>query len=622
MILTFLGLLFMAGVDLPSLSSGAVVMEDKEVFRMTSTTSGELSVSKTVLVLDEQGLSSAVFYLYCDTFRSLKSFSGTVQASGQPKPKKLKKDDLYDIALSEGLVDDGKRYVYEPEGHYPLTVHYEYKVSYQKGISTFPVFFPLNHTDEAVLGASYTLDVPEGYAIKSLASGVEYAKETAKGRDLHTWTLKSHDPIVSEDMMPPIAELLPYVYCSPEELNLAGYKGMQRDWKELGEWVWNLLDGTGELSEEEIARVHELTAGCKTDFEKLSTLYAYLRERTRYVSIQLGIGGLKPIKAKEVSRMGFGDCKGLSRYLQSLLAAVGVNSTYYLINTSSADVLPGYASTNQFDHVMLAVPMKELSDTVWVECTNPSYPLGYRHESAAGHEVVLVKETGGELVRIPAYADTLSQKRRYADIVLDADGTAQMDMRLELCLDLMESYLNMKDWREDDRKKRLAGGICGNPWGLSVTGVTDNFSEYQTKGRDFVPRMEIDYSLVSTSYANVNGNRIFVPINPYPKATSLQKGKRHNEVYRGYGLLLEDIVTLHIPDGYAVESLPSSVDLNTEWGQFSSKAELMADGKTIRIRQTLTLHPFRAPASSYSSYADYFRKVNRQYVTNLVLTKQ
>jgi hypothetical protein len=44
-----------------------------------------------------------------------------------------------------------------------------------------------------------------------------------------------------------------------------------------------------------------------------------------FVSIQVGIGGWKPIQPL-VDRLGYGDCKALTNYTKALLAAVDVPS--------------------------------------------------------------------------------------------------------------------------------------------------------------------------------------------------------------------------------------------------------------------------------------------------------
>ena len=624
MSLSFILAAFLAAFPAPK-EPDAVVKEDREVFRLTSDTAGEWTVSRTVVVHAKGGLGAAAFYFSGDSFHTLKSFSGTVTPANA-KPLKIKMSDLESLSLGESLVDDGIDYAYVPSGHYPLTVHYEYKVSFHKGLSSFPTFIPVDSDNVAVEASSYTVDVPEGYPIKYAASKAEYRLTTEKGRDLHIWEVNDFQPLVAEHRMPPARELIPYVYVSPEVINLGGFPGMQRDWKELGAWLATLQDGSMELSEEEKARVRELTAGCTTPLEKLAVLYGHLREHTRYVSIQLGIGGLRPAPAREVSRMGFGDCKGLSNYLRALLAAVDVPSDYFIINTARPDVLPGYASVGQFDHAMLAVPLPELQDTVWVECTNPAVPLGYRHEDAAGHEVLLVKDGGGELVRIPAYPDSLSVLRRRIDVTLSADGSATLAARQERCLDYVDEVLSFRDLSPRKQSTWLTSYLKIQPEDVQVTGVTDNFADYPVRGHDFVPEMDIDYAFRSGVYANVSGSRIFVPLNPFAQALQFQKGERVNEFYRRYPVRQEDMFRVHLPEGYRLEGVPEAVSLDTAWGSLEASARLVTEGgvpggQVLEVRQVLVLKAVRAPASDYPSYRDFARAVNRAFSATAVLVK-
>ena len=78
-------------------------------------------------------------------------------------------------------------------------------------------------------------------------------------------------------------------------------------WQKYGEWQYRLLDERDLLTEPFRAKLHELTANCATDRDKVKAIYDYLAKTTRYVSIQLGIGGLQPIAAADVCRTGFGE---------------------------------------------------------------------------------------------------------------------------------------------------------------------------------------------------------------------------------------------------------------------------------------------------------------------------
>ena len=54
-----------------------------------------------------------------------------------------------------------------------------------------------------------------------------------------------------------------------------------------------------------------MTTGLDTR-EKIRVLYRYLQQNHRYISVQVGIGGMQPISASAVYTNGYGDCKGLS----------------------------------------------------------------------------------------------------------------------------------------------------------------------------------------------------------------------------------------------------------------------------------------------------------------------
>ena len=147
------------------------------------------------------------------------------------------------------------------------------------------------------------------------------------------------------------------------------------NWQTYGAWQYQLLNGRDQIPPTLKEELQRRTANCNTTYEKIAAVYQYLASTTRYVSIQLGIGGLQPIAAADVHRTGFGDCKGLSNYMRAMLTELGIPSTYTVISTTSRRLLADFASANQNNHVILQVPLP--NDTLWIECTNPTLPLGY-----------------------------------------------------------------------------------------------------------------------------------------------------------------------------------------------------------------------------------------------------
>ncbi len=600
----------------------AAINDFSEVFKMDSPTSGTDKVHKSVTVFNEDGLLSASFVAFTDAFRSVGSFSGEVVLANGKKVK-LSKKDLSFSSMSLGIADDSYAVYLTPVFNYPFTVTYDYTIEYRDGIVIFPIFQPLLQDNVSLKSASYTLMVPPGTEISEHSVHLDYSFEFDSKRDIHKWTIKDMAPLVDEHLMKFDSDFLPMLYAVPVEFSYGGIKGRQSDWKELGAWLNSLQDKADDLPESEIAKVKELTAGADSEFETVSRLYSYLKEKTRYVSIQLGIGGYRTLPASHVVKTGFGDCKALSNYMKSMLKVAGIESNYYVIHMDREDFFGNLPSPGQMNHAMLAVPLKENGDTLFVECTNPSFPLGYRHSSCARHEILLLDGEGGQKVRIGGYPDSLSRKTREARIALREDGSAHIDIKDKRMLDYSEALVNFSSRKPEDQVKFLIRDWMLQPENVKIDRISDNFDRYPEYGRDFVPEAEVDFSMESRNYASKNGDRLFFPVNPLAKSFYYQRSERVNRIYRKEAFTLVDDYSVVIPEGYKVESLPADASFESVWGSFKSSVKVdEIDGTILHINQTLVVPCFDEPASEYPSYRDFSKKINKLYSAKIVVSKR
>ena len=481
----------------------AVILSYDMTFDMASQSSGTMKACRKVLVMNRKGLASALFNVYTDSFRSLSSFSGRIEAGGKTL-RKLKSSDLNTVLLADGMATDAFVSFYEPNAPYPFTVEYEYEVSYRKGFVSFPAFIPVSAPDVSIVQASYTLSVPSQTQIQYNASA-EPVKSADGKKDIYSWRFDGYSGYVYEHLMPDVLDFVPYVYSGPVAFEYAGTSGSLSDWKDLGVWLYGLQKGLVTVPAELKTKVEALTSGLDSDRAKIKTLYDYLRENTRYVSIQLGIGGFRPFPVETVYKTGFGDCKALSVYMQALLDVAGIKSDYLIVNTDEKDLLAGFHTPGQMNHAMLCVPME--SDTLWIECTNPRYPLGYRHDAIAGHQVVLVKEDGGELVRVKSYPDSLRLRSESVEVRLDADGRASCKGSRRLLLDNAEAYIGFRTLDSKAQFNAIMSGNSLNPTDFSITSVNDNFNDWvnMKPGEEYVPEVTVGYAYDVTERHQVTG---------------------------------------------------------------------------------------------------------------------
>ena len=580
-----------------------------------STSSALRKESYTITILNEKGRDAAHFFCVCDKFTSLRKFSGEITDANGKVIRKIKKSDLQMSEYSSGLTSDDYTYYYECNlPRYPLTIKYEWEVKYKDGLICYPTFRPQKAYNQSVVNATYRLYTPAGnparYRMVNMKAEVKQ-EVTSKGDIL---TEVSSGPMTAIEYEPfglSFAERLPRIHFSPKLFTFDGTQGDMSSWQSYGIWQNSLLTGRDQLAEPIKLKLRELTAGCNTPREKVQVVYNYLAETTRYVSIQLGIGGLQPIAASDVCRAGFGDCKGLSNYTHAMLKELGIPSVYTVISTDNERLLPDFSSVDQMNHAILQVPLPE--DTLWLECTNPQLPFGYVHSGIAGHDALLITKEGGIMCRLPSYPDSLNTQTTSASVTLTPTGGAKIKASGISRLFQYESMAGITRLEPSHRKDYLRSGI--NLIQANINNIQIN------EAKEVIPMIDIQYTIETEQYGNKTGNRLFIPANIFRKGfTTPDLKQRVQDIHINYGYLDTDSICLQIPEGYTIESLTKTCQVTSSFGSFSSS--LMIKDKEICIIHRLLMHRGIYPKEIYKDFLEFRKQIAAQYSSKIILKKE
>lgn len=591
----------------------AEIIRYDKVLSVTSATEAKLVVTERIRVNSENGADLAIFTYSTDRYNVISSFSGKIDAGGKTI-KKLRQSDIETVKFSDSFADDSYVNYYRPVSTYPYEVEYNYTISMKNAIAVYPSFFPLFRANVSLHEASYEIDVPSGTEIQYRSSQEPLVENTPR-QDVYKWIVKDIPAFRKEAGMPDAESFLPFVYVCPLEFSYLGYKGSQSSWKSVGRWLYDIFPQDSSLPDGLVAKIRESVADCNSDLEKLRALYNFLRDNTRYVSIQLGIGGFAPASPSEVFRTGYGDCKALSYYMKMMLAELGINSEYTIVDTDSRTLRRGFSSIGQMDHAMLCVPMQ--NDTVWVECTNPRVPLGFRTSSIAGHQNVLIKEDGGELVRAAGYPDSLRVSTDVMEVNLAGDGSARVKVNRTRVLDDAMPYVEFNTLEKKTADRMLTSAFNCHADNVSLDSFKDNFMDYA--GGDYVPEVHLGYSFTTGTLAKLAGDRIIVPVSVFKKGLSYQRSKREYD-YTGFsGEKIVEICTFTVPEGFLIETVPENVNVNCQFADYSMIYEVKDNAVTVSF--SFKMKPFHIKAEEYSSYREFVKDFNKSVATDIVLKR-
>ena len=123
----------------------------------------------------------------------------------------------------------------------------------------------------------------------------------------------------------------------------------------------------------------------------------HMEPRKFTVSIQLAIGDFRTFPADFVHEKKYGDCKGLSNYMETCLKAIDIKNYSSGINEGQdkSAVAPSLPQ-DAFNHQVLCVPL--VNDTVWLECTSNYNDFGHHGNFTENRHALLLTEQAGILV--------------------------------------------------------------------------------------------------------------------------------------------------------------------------------------------------------------------------------
>ena len=571
-----------------------------------------------ITILNENGDKWAEFAEYYDKLREINSVEGYLYDANGKQLKKMKFKDLQDFSGTgeSSLVEDNRikshNFYYRV---YPYTIEYNIEIRYNHTMF-FPDWVPAGGEKLSVEQSHFSIICPSDYQLryKEFNYSGEPVVTTEKSKKITTWGATNIPAIVKEAACPRWHELTTMVITGPTDFQLGDYKGNMNTWQDYGKFLYALKSGRDNLPDNIKQQVHKLTDGITDVKKKISVLYEYMQKNTRYISIQLGIGGWQPFDATEVAKKGYGDCKALSNYMFSLLKEAGIRSDYTLIHSGDdQNYMTDDFPSNQFDHVILFVPLEK--DTVWLECTSQTLPAGYLSAFTADRYALAVEENGGKLVHTPRYGlkDNLQVRKLTATLSDDASLLIQVNTTYEGTE--QDDVHDMINYLSKDKVKEYLQKKLDFP-----TYELDKF-DYK-ENRSMTPDVEEKLDLYVSNYATITGKRLFIT----PNVMSRSYTKLRAEEERKFDIVLHDeykhvdSVEIEIPKGYEIESPAQPVSIDTKFGKYSSTTTLV--GNKIFYYRLREQYSGTFPAKDYADLVKYYDSIYKADRNKIVFVKK
>ncbi|MBA7545556.1 hypothetical protein ES705_37925 [subsurface metagenome] len=450
----------------------------------------------------------------------------------------------------------------------------------------------------------YSPDIVSKYGqLEDLPSKfLEEAKKTVTHEQItYSWEIENYPAEEYEPYAPPVYERSPHLLVSPTEFTFEAYGGSMNSWEEYGKFIYNLNYGRDNLPVETKELVRNLTSDLESDIEKAIVLYEYLQENTRYVSIQIGIGGIQPFSAEVVDENGYGDCKALTNYMKSLLKEAGIESYYSLIRARPRQYrMDTSFVSSPFNHAILYLPLEK--DTLWLECTSQTLPFGFLGDFTDDRFSLVITEEGGKLVKTRKYGihDNIRRTKASVEIYPDGDGQAQVSTIYRgLEYDKIIGLLNADYERQKDYLYHKH---------IDIPDFKIRSFKYE-EDRSVNPSASEYFDLELINYASKSGSRLFIPLNLMNCQEDIPRkdSRRINPIRIDREYIHYDTIEYIIPEGYIIEHMPTGDTIDYDFGYLAYSVS-QADDKVLYLRR-FEQYRNEYPKEKYDDYIEFCRKI-------------
>lgn len=591
----------------------AVVRVDETVWEIKSQAEAIMKSRLVVTVLNEKGEEEhGELRVRYDKFTRITDISGNIYDATGKQVKKLRNSEIEDYGYGGGgdnisdarvkLASFGKK-----SYAYPYTIEYVYEVR-DRNMMSYPGWTPDQKEGSAVELSVYRILAPSGFKFRykeyNGAPAVVKSK-TADGSDIYEWSQKDQPARKLTDLYQlPAIERSPMVMVAPSDFEVQDYKGNFNSWEDLGKFYGALNAGRDVLPASVIGEVKALTKSARSEREKAELIYKWMQSKSRYVSIQLGIGGWQTIDAATVASTGYGDCKALTNFTLAALRSVGINCYAALIKAGDEEVIKPDFPSNQFNHAIACALVGK--DTLWLECTSQLVKPNFMGTFTGGRHALLVTPEGGKLVRTPDYKPAQNTRDSHTIVKLEASGDGVVEVKaLYMGLQQETRASVMQTGTKEEQKKWLLNHI-------NLPSLDLQRFEW-IAGQDKDPSVTEKLTLNVRNCATKTGTRLFIKPSllsrPFELPATTERTTDFYLPVSEYNFTDLDTVSYEVPANYKLETTLPAFQISSGFGSYELKTSY-ENNKLICARKVV-MNGGRYASKDFAAWVDFLKKIRK-----------
>lgn len=449
----------------------------------------------------------------------------------------------------------------------------------------------------------------EGYNINKQVN-----KDAKRKMTIVTYEMNDIVPVHRDSYSPAFAKNYPHILVLARKYTNKGTeKNIFATADDLYAWYHLLtasIDNKPDVLKDQVTK---LTAGKKTDMEKIESVFYWVQDNIRYIAFENGIMGFKPESASNVYQNRYGDCKGMANLLKEMLKICGYDARLTWIGTNDIPYDYKTPSLGVDNHMICTVVLD--GKKMFLDGTESYIAINDYAHRIQGREVMIENGNTYNLDRVPEF-DKMRNKVETnisMDIVNDqVVGKSSGVYNGEFKTYLLRHYsLSKSEKKEENIKEFISGGNSN----LAIK--TFNMSD---PGNRQSP-LTIDFDFAFNNAITRANNEVYLAID-FEK----MYGNYEIDTLRTDDFELESkryfvsTTTLKVPAGYKVDYMPEKFEIKHP--DYNLLLTYEQAGDKIIYKRELSIDNALIKKKDVKKWNDTIKKLKKHYNDQIVFIKQ
>jgi hypothetical protein len=431
----------------------------------------------------------------------------------------------------------------------------------------------------------------------------------------YKYTIRNQAGMIKTDDSPPYHLILPHLLIIPKKTTLKNEEIVYfYNYDYVYKWCKEKIDQTHNNTNSISEFTQQLIDSCKTEDEIISLIFAWVQNNIRYIAFHYGLAGWVPDNAQNVFQKKYGDCKGMSNLLKTMLQSAGFDARLVWIGTNGMGNKGTKIPLPMFNHMICAL-FKD-NQIIYLDPTVKYMFPGEYHNAIQGCFTLI--ENGNNYIIDSVPKISSSQNTDSLICVYKIDGNSIVgNVDMILSGECKQTILSLIYILETSRRNSTLKQFLEK--GKSQEKVTDILIQGEDSKQN---HLRINYTEIRNNCVNRIGEVIYIDLESRQDYASeaIDTAKRKIDFVFPYKKSTIREEYLIIPDGYKVISVPA--ELNIENENYKINTVYNIENGRIKYRKEIIIKDVWLKKEHFVQWNADLSLLKRNYSEQIILQKE